>query len=142
MKTPSKTEGEKTYFIITEVHETYHDTIRKLNFIQRKDGFAKGFPAESQHLEPIYQNFAHHAEEMILQAAGVHPVPWEQALLAFITKVKYRPDINWWLAGSTALAVRRLEIMPRDIDLILDDAGAQKLGELLLDYLIEPVQDA
>jgi hypothetical protein len=142
MKTLCRTERGKSYFIITNVQAIYHDTLRKLNFIQVEDGLARAFPAESQHLEAIYQNFARHAEELILQAADVHPVPWEQALLAFIARVKYRPDINWWLAGSTALALRGLRVMPRDIDLILDDVGAHQVGELLLDYLIEPVQDA
>jgi hypothetical protein len=142
MKTLCRTEGEKTYFIITDVHTCYYDTLRSLNFIQVEDGFAKAFPAGSPHIDNNYQNFARYAEELILQAAGVHPVPWEQALLAFIARVKYRPDINWWLAGSTALAVRGLKVMPRDIDLILDDAGAHQVGELLLDCLIEPVQDS
>jgi hypothetical protein len=142
MKTLCRTVEEKTYFIIADVDVAYHDTLRNLDFIQVEDGFAKAFPAESPHMQAIYQNFASHAEELILQAAGVHPVPWEQALLAFIARVKYRPDINWWLAGSTALAVRGLEVLPHDIDLILDDAGAHKVGELLLDCLIEPVQDS
>ena len=142
MKTICKTEGTHIYFIISDVDAAYLDTIRELEYKQVEDGFAKAFPAESPYIEAIYQNFACHAEELILQAAGVHPVPWEQALLAFIARVKYRPDINWWLAGSTALAVSGLKVMPRDIDLILDDTGAHQLGELLLDCLIEPVQDA
>jgi hypothetical protein len=88
MKTTCRTEGENTYFIITDVNTGYHDTLRNLNFIQVEDGFAKAFPAESPHMQAIYQNFARHVEELILQAAGVHLVPWEQALLAFIARAR------------------------------------------------------
>lgn len=43
------------------------------------------------------------------------------------------------MAGSVALAVRGIDVAPRDIDLALDNAGAVRLGELLLDHLVEPV---
>ncbi|HEY6410805.1 MAG TPA: hypothetical protein VIY29_25405, partial [Ktedonobacteraceae bacterium] len=78
-------------------------------------------------------------EEMILQTARLHPAPWEQSLLAFLEIIKGH-NIDWWLVGSTALAVRGIDIAPRDIDLSVADADSHKLGDLLLDYLIEPVQ--
>lgn len=51
-------------------------------------------------------------------------------------------DIQWYLAGSAALAARGLDVAPRDLDLIADDAGAHSLGDLLFDTLIHPVEDA
>jgi hypothetical protein len=48
-------------------------------------------------------------------------------------------SIEWRLAGSVALALRGIEIVPRDVDLVLDNASAQRAGQLLLEYLIEPV---
>ena len=44
------------------------------------------------------------------------------------------------LVGSAALAVRGLDVAPGDLDLIVDSAGAQRLGDILLDSLIEPVR--
>jgi len=38
-----------------------------------------------------------------------------------------------------ALAVRGLDIAPRDIDLSVSDADAHRLGAALLDHLVEPV---
>jgi hypothetical protein len=67
-------------------------------------------------------------------AAGL--VPWEEALLIFLDRVD---RVDWWLAGSGALAVRGIDISPRDLDVITDAAGAQRLGELLADALVEPV---
>ena len=67
-------------------------------------------------------------------ASGV--VPWEEALLGFLDRVD---RVDWWLAGSGALAVRGVDLSPRDLDVITDAAGAQRLGELLTDALVEPV---
>lgn len=47
--------------------------------------------------------------------------------------------INWFLGGSAALAARGIPVAPRDFDIITDDAGAQQLGTLFADVLIEPV---
>jgi hypothetical protein len=142
MKTMCRKEEEKIYFIITDVDVLYLGAIRGLRFEQVDEGFAKAFPARSPYLNAIYQNFARHIEEVVLQAAGFHPVLWQKALLTFIERVGQQQDIKWWLAGSTALAVRGLDASPRDIDLILDNESAQKVGDLLLDCLIEPVQDS
>lgn len=77
---------------------------------------------------------------MVLQTARVQPVPWEQALQAFLDLVEPFA-INWWLAGSAALAVRGLDIAPRDFDIVVNDAGAQTLGVVLQGYLVEPVSN-
>jgi hypothetical protein len=52
-----------------------------------------------------------------------------------------KEDVDWWLCGSAALAVRGIEIIPRDIDVITDEVGAYRLGKILQDYLIEPLMD-
>lgn len=48
-------------------------------------------------------------------------------------------DVEWWLYGSAALAVRGIEIMPGDIDVNVDDASLA--GELLDDVLVTPVEE-
>jgi len=141
MKATSRTVGSQTYFIISELDLAYYDLVRDLAFSRVEDGFAKVFPTDSPHLDHIYHNFARCAEELILQLASVHPAPWEQALLALLEKIKDQ-DIDWWLVGSAALAVRGIDVSPHDIDLSVDDAGANKLGEVLLDYLVQPVEAA
>ena len=141
MKTLCRTVGSQTYFIISELDLAYYDLVRDLAFSRVEDGFAKVFPTDSPHLDHIYHNFARCAEELILQLASVHPAPWEQALLALLEKIKDQ-DIDWWLVGSAALAVRGIDVSPHDIDLSVDDAGANKLGEVLLDYLVQPVEAA
>jgi hypothetical protein len=67
-------------------------------------------------------------------ASGV--APWDEALLAFLERVD---GVDWWLTGGGALAVRGVEVSPRDLDVITDASGAQRLGELLADAFVEPV---
>jgi hypothetical protein len=138
MRTACKTGGGQTAFIIADLELAYHQAARDLAYSAIPEGFAKTYPSDTPHLDETYRNFAQYAEPMVLQTARVVPVPWEQALHAFLDRIAGEP-INWWLAGSAALAVRGVPLMPRDFDLIVDDASAQQLGGLLLDHLIEPV---
>jgi hypothetical protein len=141
MKTLCKTEEMQTSFIISDLDPIYDDAVRELFFLPHEDGFAKTYPATTPHLDVFYRHFAHTLEEMVLQTARIHPAPWEQALLALLQKVE-QEDIQWYLAGSAALAVRGIDVAPRDLDLIVDDAGAHALGNLLFDTLIQPVEDS
>lgn len=138
MRTLRETVGNQTAFILAELEPQYHQVAQDLAYAPHPQGFAKVYPADTPNLEQIYQQFAASAEALILQTARVVPVPWEQALLTFLDLVADEP-IDWWLAGSAALAVRGLPIIPRDFDLIVDDEGAHQLGRCLAAYLIEPV---
>jgi hypothetical protein len=141
MKTIRETIGTQTYFIITELDPAYHQAVQELECQPVVEGFAFIYPANSPHIDRAYQNFERYAEEMILQTARVHLSPWEQALLSFLEIVKGQ-NIDWWLVGSTALAVRGIDISPRDIDISVANADSLRLGSLLLDYLVQPVQAA
>ena len=140
MKTLLKTEGKRTSFIIADLDPAYAEVARDLDYDETEAGFAKTFPADTPHVASIYEQFSRCAEEMILQAANVHAVPWQEALLALLQRIE-RQHVNWWLVGSAALAVRGLKIVPHDIDLCVDNASAHTLGQVLEDCLIEPVQD-
>ncbi len=138
MRTLCKTDGDQTWFVIADLDPAYHAAARDLAYSPVEAGFAKSYPADTPHLDAIYEHFARYAEPLILQAARAAPVPWEQALEAFLDRVGDTP-LDWWLGGSAALAVRSAPVAPRDFDLIVDDVSAQRLGTLLFDNLVEPV---
>ena len=140
MKTLQRTAGSDVLFIVSELDPELQQVVTDLGFTPIDDGLSKAFPATSPNLDRIYRNFERYAEEMIMQRAELRPVPWEQALQAFLSAVEGKP-INWWLTGSGALAVRGMDVAPLDLDIITDTAGASSLGEALADYLIEPVID-
>jgi hypothetical protein len=83
-----------------------------------------------------HANFARHLEEMLLQSARRSPVPWRQALEAFLKRVE-GSRLRWFLYGSGALAVRGIDVGPGDLDFRVDDA--RLAGTLFEDLLVEPV---
>jgi len=138
MRTLRHTEGSTTSFVIADVEPRFQDAVHSLFYQPVAAGFAKTYPGDTPNLDRIFRNFERYAAEMVLQAARLHPVEWKKSLLAFLDIIK-DAQIDWWLTGSAALAVRGIDVAPGDIDLV-DEAGAFKLAELLPDYLVEPLQ--
>ncbi len=130
MYTSCQTVGLDTFFILVDLPPIYQQAARDLQFEPTADGFAKRYSVDTPHLARIYANFARLAETMLLQKAGMAPVPWEQSLLALLHIIDGH-HLNWWLRGSAALAIRGLPVIPQDIDVTLDDSGAHQLGEVL-----------
>ena len=138
MKTSRRKADGLVYFVVEELDPAYHEAILDLAFEPVGEAFRKGFPADGLHMDRAYHNFSRWAEEMILQTAGARPVPWEAALLALLQAVDGQ-GIDWWLTGSGALAVRGMDLAPRDLDLVVAAADSRRLGDLLCDYLVEPI---
>ena len=138
MRTICRRDGSHTSFVITEVDPAYHQTLRNLGYGRVAEGFAKTYPAGTPGLESIYRNFERHAERMVLQAARAQPVPWEEALLAFL-KIVEGAGLEWWLCGSAALAVRGLDVRPGDVDLKISGMDVRRLNDLMLGHLVEPL---
>jgi hypothetical protein len=139
MRTIKIDDVQFTKFVIADVEPAYHEAVRSLYYTALPEGFAKVFPNDTQDLDRIYLNFERYARDMVLQTARVLPFPWDKSLSAFLQIVESF-DLDWFLTGSAALAVRGLDVLPRDLDIVVDDAGAVLLAELLADYLIEPLQ--
>ena len=122
-------------FRLTSLEPELHDAAIALGFAPDGDAFVRSFPEDARWLDEAWQNFRRVAPTMLRQTAdGV--APWDKALLAFLELAR---GVDWWLAGSGALAVRGVDVSPRDLDVITDAAGARRLGELLVDVLVEPV---
>ncbi len=132
--------GTQICFLVSDVAPEYHPALRDLGFREIEEGFARMFPADAASLDRVFENFRRNGEEVILQAAGARPCPWDRALAAFLEKVD-GCGVDWWLVGSASLAVQGLAVAPRDVDLAVQGEGAQVLAHLLLDHLVEPVQE-
>ncbi|MGI0053656.1 MAG: hypothetical protein ACREC5_00065 [Thermoplasmata archaeon] len=79
---------------------------------------------------------------MLANALARPPAPVEEGLrelLGRITGPLEAGSIPWQIGGSAAAWIRGVPIEPRDIDLGTTEAGARRLGELLEEYLVEPV---
>jgi len=139
VETICRKEGEETSFVFIDVEPEYEDVLRGLFYMPVQGGFAKTFPTSTPDLDRIYGNFERHAREIVVQAARIDPVDWRGTLAAFLELVDGL-GIDWWLCGSTALAVRGIDVAPGDLDLVVDDDGARELSGMLSDYLVEPLQ--
>lgn len=139
MRTLRATAGDQTAFIVADADPACFQALRDLEFTEIPDGFACTFPSASPLLDQAYDNFTRYAEEMVLQTTHLRPVPWDRALESLLD-ILSGERFSWWLVGSTALAVRGLDVTPRDIDLSVDPAGAHRLAELLVDYIVQPVR--
>jgi hypothetical protein len=128
-------------YVVVDVPSIYHEALEQLGFSRRDSGFNRSFPPHIVGIESAHANFAQHLRKIVLQTAGLTPAPWHEALDLFLERIEGR-QIDWWLTGSAALAVRGFAVAPRDLDLVVDDDGAILLGELLRDALVEPVHPA
>ncbi len=89
-----------------------------------------------------YQRHRFVLETMLAQALGEAPVAIDEALRELVRKVAKplrEEGIEWYIAGSTAVRLLGGFRAPKDLDLGITRAGVDRLGELLADYLVEPV---
>lgn len=139
MKTLLRTDGIATSFVLSDVEPACHDAVRGLAYQPAAEGFARSFPSDTPGLDRIYAHFERSAAAMVRQAARQQPVPWEDTLEALMDRIRGHA-LHWYLVGSTALAVRGIEVAPGDVDIVTDDDGAERLNDLLAEYLVEPPQ--
>jgi hypothetical protein len=127
-----------TEFRLLDVPDELVPAVRKAAFTEADGHWSRSFPADAVHLDSAWANFQRLIEPALRQIAGLDPVPWQEALSEVCRRLG-GAGVDWWLTGSAALAVRGLPISPVDLDLVVADADARRVGDLLLDGLIEPV---
>jgi len=134
------TDAGTTWFAISGVAPELAAPAEGVLMDYQRDGdeWRRGYPADTPGLDVCWRNFAGCAELMLRQAARLQPIPWRETLHEFCQRTSGR-ESDWWLAGSTALAVRGAKIEPGDVDLVCSDDGAISLGLIFADALIEPV---
>lgn len=97
------------------------------------DEFVNRF-ARSELAPAAYERFARCVPDLLAQTARRVAPPWEESLVNLHRLL----GEGWLLCGSAALAVRGVELTPRDIDLVVVDHEATV--EALAHLLIQPPQ--
>jgi hypothetical protein len=123
-------------FEVTTANPVYRQQLVQAGFQRASGDLFVRYVDNPSGVREIHENFARHIEEILLQHAGIKPVPWGSALREFLRRV-HGVELKWWLSGSAALAVRGIDVTPRDLDFAVTDSHA--LGRLLQDALVEPV---
>lgn len=89
-----------------------------------------------------YQRFRFVLATMVSQAYGDVPVPVDRALEELVGRLAPKlgsENVPWFVGGSVAGRLLGAPLVPHDIDLGTNRAGVDRIGELLAEYLIEPV---
>jgi len=89
-----------------------------------------------------YQRHRFVLDTMLRQAHGLADVEFDDALNELVRRVAgpLRDErIEWYVAGSGSVRLVGGGGSPRDIDLGTTRKGVERLGELLAEYLVEPV---
>ena len=134
MQTELELEGREARFVLVDLDDAERGAARDLWFAEEGDRFVKRFDAEPA--GRIYPRFAACARELLDQTAGRTRPRWEEALSTLLDRAG---EVEWWLGGSAALAVRGVGVVPRDVDVITSAAGAEELARRLDDLLVEPL---
>jgi hypothetical protein len=92
--------------------ERLRGALDELYFAREDGAHVRRFAARLD--DAIYERFVACVEPLLRQTARLDPAPWPEALAEVATRLG---GIDWWLAGSAALAVRGIDVAPRDLDL-------------------------
>jgi hypothetical protein len=122
-------------FVVRTDQDAFRAALPGLGYGARDDTFARSFPAGAHDLDRIHERFAGSIEAVLEQAAGLRPTPWEDAL-ADVTARLEAARAEWFLVGSVGLAVRGIEVAPRDVDFVT--GTHYRFVHALSDALIEP----
>jgi hypothetical protein len=102
-----------------------------------EDGrYVRRFPPDSV-TEAIFARFQANLPSVLRQTARLEAAPWGDALRQTARRLD-RAEVDWWLTGSAALAIRGLPVLPRDLDLVVSDADAPRVATAFEDAVIEP----
>jgi hypothetical protein len=133
--------AQRSEFRIVEVDDELVPAVRKGAFVEGDGYWYRSFPAGTPHLDQAWGNFERLIEPWLRQGVGLDPVPWVQALELVCARLT-GDGVDWWLTGSGALSVRGVALVPGDLDLVVSGQDSGRVGELLLDGLVEPVAPA
>jgi hypothetical protein len=123
---------------LADVEASLRGAVEELGFDRRGAVYVRTFRGEAPHAATAAARFELCAEAMVRQTARLDPAPWRAALAMLLERAS---GLEWWLAGSAALAVRGLAVEPRDLDVIATADAADALAEALADVLVEPPDD-
>jgi len=128
--------ADRTEFWVFDVDQRLERALVALWWEPVGLGWRRSFAVPVEQASRAFANATRLLLPVLRQAAGLDPVPWENALAEVCRRLA---GVDWWLGGSAALSVRGTPVVPHDLDLIIAEDDAVRAGDLLADGLIEPV---
>jgi AraC-like DNA-binding protein len=100
-----------------DVDEKYWEYFKSELWWQLGNSFIKQFDNVAD-FEYCAKNFEKYGETAIKQALKMIPAPWERALDLFATEMQSL-GVDWYVHGSTAMALWGIDVPPRDVNIII-----------------------
>jgi hypothetical protein len=122
-------------FVVRTDEPALQEALQSLAYAEANGEFVLRVRAHASDLEVTYERFERHVEELLEQTARLRPVPWREALDDTAKRLD-RAGVEWFLAGSAALAARGIPVDPRDLDLVTTDA--RRTAAAFADVQIQP----
>jgi hypothetical protein len=97
---------------------------------------------ETVRVRRAYNRWRFVAAPMLRQTFGAERPPVEQGLTELFDLIAApleREGIGWYVGGSAGAWLQGVAVVPADVDLGTSRSGVDRIGELLGEYLIEPV---
>jgi hypothetical protein len=126
--------GDDAFVVRTDVSD-FMAVLPTLAYAQEGDHeFVRRF-SPSHSAPAIYERFSVAIPGLLAHTARHEPPPWANSL-AHLHHLLEEAQVEWMLGGSAALAIRGVEVVPRDVDFTVSDQAAT--ARALSDWLIEP----
>jgi len=141
MKLFFKQTKESVIFRVSNFNPEYKDALIGGFYTLKGEIFEKEYKKEEifqENIPSIKRNFLKYGEEMFAQMAYLKPPLWQEGLIGFMEKVRGK-NIDWWLTGSCALAIRGIEVTPHDVDIMLKSKDIDKIMDIFQHHMIEPL---
>jgi hypothetical protein len=129
-------DGDGDCLVVETDEPAYQLALGDLFFEEQNGRHVRWFPIGTVS-EDIFSRFQSQLDPLLRQTARLEPAPWRWALRETVDRLD-AAGVDWWLTGSAALAVRGIDLAPRDLDLVVSDDGAAAASVAFDDALIEP----
>lgn len=106
-------------YFAEDVEEKYWDYFKSDLWWQIGNNFTKSFD-NVQDFDYCAENFTKYGETSIKQQLKMIPTPWEKALNLFTCEME-KVGVDWYVHGSTAMALWGIDIAPKDVNVIISN---------------------
>ncbi len=141
MKIQVSREGNAFVYKVSDSSGVSESELKSMYFERDENGlYRRIYPAslmfghDGQLLETNYNNYLLDKEKNIHK----NDRNITDNTIEWICSVHENNKIKWWLAGSAALYVRGIDVLPHDIDVMTYKTEIAKLKESIENYISEP----